>query len=330
MQIMKRDPCMKTLWLTIVSWANTVDDWDHAGKSKIKVKRGQLLTSAIELGEEIGCDRRVVKRYLDQFTALEMILPKTMYRGCLITVLDYDCMTYTTEAWRSRHSPETVTRHGHDNVIETVTRMTHNKIKSKNKNKKGGEEAPHFLKKSNPDESGNQDRAPTPAESNKNPPPAEAIRLRERWGARCRELVKMRSFSDLQIDDEIAKMAVFYTHAELHRMLDYLEMSQSKVAKELITPFDHSKKFFAGPATLLEQAVIESKLTAEGKALQERKKTEEREIEKKRLEEEDKRKMRSQEATISIDEVKRKKEERLALREAMKADVERARNQKQS
>lgn len=74
------------IFMKLISWANYQD----APKSKLKLKRGQLITSSVELAKCFGLGRQRVRTALAQLEQNGQINQLANHHGLIITICNYD------------------------------------------------------------------------------------------------------------------------------------------------------------------------------------------------------------------------------------------------
>lgn len=83
---------MKSVYITLLNWARYKDGEARYGATSMAVKRGQVLCSTLELQNQDGFSREVVRRSLRNLEKLGFINQETSQRGSIITVLNYGDM----------------------------------------------------------------------------------------------------------------------------------------------------------------------------------------------------------------------------------------------
>jgi len=99
--------CKAYAWLWIVGHAQFETTKVMVHGKPVTVRRGQLMTSIVQLSKTFGWDRRTVGKYIDSLEALKMITTKRTAHGTTITVENYDKYQNagTTERTTKRTAP---------------------------------------------------------------------------------------------------------------------------------------------------------------------------------------------------------------------------------
>lgn len=289
--VTRGDPILRSLFVTLCVWANIEDSPAPNGASSILIKAGQIKTTSKELAFDIGCDHKTIPRKLKTLESCGLISISKAYRGVIISVthLGIDLgfgdgstnLSVAIDTSKSRIPDATQPQSRFPCIRE---------LEKENKNGGGDARARVIesppLQISNLIGKGEIEKGDTPPEAG-HVLSEHAKALKLRWLVRTQKYARMRVLNDSEVNTAIIEMAMIYSYPELSRILEYLESSpNSKAAKEFITPMDYRQKFFGG-LTLLETVFIEATQTPEGKAVEDRKKAEAKELKKRRLEQEE-------------------------------------------
>lgn len=139
---------------------------------------------------------------------------------------------------------------------------------SENLTKKKGEERPPLSGSLEPllgnQEGGNQEalKKDVSLEPVKAPPERLKV-LYAQWEGRAKRLARMSPWEPSKEITALEKMAEAYLHSELNEILDHLEGTNSKIAREFIRPSDFQRSYFGTP--MIDAAYAEIKTLTQSK-----------------------------------------------------------------
>jgi len=85
-----RDPVLLAIWVTLLACAQHEDSSVKLGRQQVRLKRGQLCTSALEIARQFSVSRSVARRCLEYLETSQRIGQQKSQHGTIITILNYD------------------------------------------------------------------------------------------------------------------------------------------------------------------------------------------------------------------------------------------------
>jgi hypothetical protein len=84
------DYALRSVFMLLMVWAEWKDAEHMLPRQRVKLKRGQLVTSAKEICENTGLGRQATRRCLENLEITGKINQQTNHQGTIITICDYD------------------------------------------------------------------------------------------------------------------------------------------------------------------------------------------------------------------------------------------------
>lgn len=288
-ELTKKDPIGRALFATLCCWANVEDSSGRNGKSAIQIKAGQILTSAEELSNDVGTERKTVSRKLKMFEKHELISIARAYKGTLISVhhILEKCPRHDPRHGPS-HDPrpapaqtlvpqkkqrKPVHEMDHDMTHESVHDTTHILNKEKNKEKEGEGNAREARKNPPPFKSNSKLEDgianESPIEDRNNLLPVEANEVCGLWHTRSLKRLSSKKFTLEEITASLVSITreTPRTWQDLLIMVKVLNVSDASIAQKFITPSQWDLDPFKDGVSYLDKAHALATSSPEGKAL---------------------------------------------------------------